>query len=279
MEQELRESSGLISTTDPNPILSHGSDRISPFVVVCDHAGKAVPKRLKGLGLADELVSDHIGWDIDAWPLAAELADRLGAPAIGQAYSRLVIDCNRRRDVVGSMAASSDGIPVPGNLSLSQRDRDRRAGEIMVPYQTVIGTRIEMARRMAWPCIVSVHSCTPRLRDGAWRPWQVGVISGPDARMKKLVLRDLRAVAPSLEIGNNQPYQVDMEGDYTLPCHAEANGLPYVEFEVRNDCFVDGGERAWICAILAGSLLRARRRLQRENGRGIAPSVQGARVQ
>lgn len=261
MGEGLRESSGLLGTTDPNPILSHGSDRISPFVIVCDHAGKAVPERLKGLGLTDELVSDHIGWDINAWSLAVELADRLGASAVGQAYSRLVIDCNRRRDVAGSMAESSDGIPVPGNLSLSQRDRDRRAAEIMVPYQTVIGARIEMARKIALPCIVSVHSCTPRLRRGAWRPWQIGVISGPDARMKQRVLRDLRAVAPSLEIGDNQPYQVDMEGDYTLPCHAEANGLPYVEFEVRNDCFVDGGERAWICAILAGSLLRARREL------------------
>lgn len=267
VECSSRESAGRPRATDPHPVLSHGIDRISPFVIVCDHAGNAVPERLRGLGLTDDLISAHIGWDINAWPMAAKLADRLGAPAVGQAYSRLVIDCNRRRDVADSMAESSDGVPVPGNMNLPQRERDRRAAEIMEPYQSLIGARIEVARKFARPCIVSVHTCSPRLRDGAWRPWQIGVISGPDARMKQLVLRDLRVVASALEIGDNRPYQVNMGGDYTLPCHAEVKGLPYVEFEIRNDCFVDGAGRAWICSILAGSLIRARQKLHASGGK------------
>ena len=37
-----------------------------------------------------------------------------------------------------------------------------------------------------------------------------------------------------LEIGDNQPYQIDHD-DYTVPVHADARGLPGLLIEVRHD--------------------------------------------
>src|SRR5690606_34584901 len=106
----------FLAEGDPDPVLFHGTERTGqPFLLVCDHAGNAVPARLGTLGLDPELLTRHIGIDIGAWAHATALADRLDVPAIGQLYSRLVIDCNRRLDAPDSIALSSDGIDIPAN--------------------------------------------------------------------------------------------------------------------------------------------------------------------
>ena len=37
------------------------------------------------------------------------------------------------------------------------------------------------------------------------------------------------------DVGDNQPYKVDPAIDYTLPVHCEANAIPCVMLEVRQD--------------------------------------------
>ena len=47
-------------------------------------------------------------------------------------------------------------------------------------------------------------------------------------------------------VGDNDPYFLSDETDYTIPRHAEARGLMYVEIEVRQDLVRDApGQRAW----------------------------------
>ena len=47
-------------------------------------------------------------------------------------------------------------------------------------------------------------------------------------------------------IGDNQPYFVSDETDYTIPRHAEARGLPHVEIELRQDLVGDeAGQDEW----------------------------------
>jgi predicted N-formylglutamate amidohydrolase len=48
-----------------------------------------------------------------------------------------------------------------------------------------------------------------------------------------------------------------MENDYTLPVHAEAAGIPYVEFEMRNDSYKDQASRDRVAALLARALRSA----------------------
>jgi len=247
----------LLGPFDPHPVLIHGMDRESHFLIVCDHAGNSVPASLDNLGLAPEPLADHIGWDVNAWSLAIGLADRLGAPGFGQRYSRLVIDCNRQISAADSIAPHSDGIHIPGNQGLAKHHVARRHEAILAPYHNQIANHISMLGMQTPPCIVSMHTFSRRLTLGPERPWHVGVISGPDGRMRLSVLAYLRQNADGLVIGDNQPYQVGMETDYTLPMHAEAAGHPYVEFEVRNDLFDRRAEREELCGLLANAVTYA----------------------
>jgi predicted N-formylglutamate amidohydrolase len=57
-----------------------------------------------------------------------------------------------------------------------------------------------------------------------------------------------------LVVGDNEPYFVSDETDYTVPHHAEARGLPYVEIEIRQDLILDQrGQSEWarriVCAL------------------------------
>jgi predicted N-formylglutamate amidohydrolase len=240
---------------DPDPVLSHGAARRSPFLLTSDHAGNAVPKDLHALGLSAEHLGDHIGWDIDIWPIAIAVADALDAPLLGQAYSRLVIDSNRKTAARDSIAAVSDGVTVPGNAELTEAESKRRYELIMRPYQDRIAAAIAAHPKPL--CIVSMHSCTPQLSNGKLRPWHIGVISGPDDRMRRRVYDLLSADSDGYVVGENEPYVVSMENDYTLPVHAEAAGIPYVEFEMRNDSYKDAASRKKVAALLARALRAA----------------------
>jgi len=44
-------------------------------------------------------------------------------------------------------------------------------------------------------------------------------------------------------IGDNEPYFVSDETDYTIPRHGEARGLPHVEIEIRQDLISDDAAR------------------------------------
>ena len=47
-------------------------------------------------------------------------------------------------------------------------------------------------------------------------------------------------------VGDNEPYAVSDETDYTIPVHGEARGLMNTGIEIRQDLISDqAGERAW----------------------------------
>ena len=54
----------------------------APVLLLCDHAGRRVPPELEQLGLSEEALAQHIGWDIGAAEVTRELARLLDAPAI-----------------------------------------------------------------------------------------------------------------------------------------------------------------------------------------------------
>ncbi len=79
------------------------------------------------------------------------------------------------------------------------------------------------------------------------------VLYNRDRRFAGLVLDSLRAEA-GLVIGDNEPYFVSDETDYTVPRHGEARGLPHVEIEIRQDLITDeAGQDEWarrLCRVL-----------------------------
>lgn len=268
----------LLCENDPSPvtILRGGSN--SPFVLVIDHAGRAIPSRLGDLGLPEAEQRRHIAWDIGVAGIGILLAEALDAALVAQSYSRLVIDCNRQPGHPTSIAPRSDGTDVPANQGLMQADRRAREREIFAPYQDAIATLLEARLELRQESVlVALHSFTPRLHTGppaagsgdrpsadtpsGDRPWHAGVLYNHDPRFS-VILRDLLQAEGDLVVGDNEPYRLSDLDDYTVPVHGEQRGLPHVEIEIRQDLIGDAAGEALWAARLARLLPQAWQRYQ-----------------
>jgi len=249
----------LLSAGDPPPVSLLNPSGTSPFLLIGDHAGNAIPARLGDLGVSAADRARHIGWDLGIAALGSALSAQLDAVWIAQTYSRLVIDCNRDPAIdadPNAIVTVSDGTPVPANADLADAARTARVVEIHVPYQDAIAAEIERRTTAGQPTIlVALHSFTPVMA-GVARPWHVGILhDGANDAFARAVLALLQA-DPVLTVGDNEPYAMDRI-DHSIPRHAFAAGLPYVEFEVRQDLLADpAGIDRW-CGILARILTAA----------------------
>ena len=222
-----------------------GLDAPSAFFLVCDHAGRLIPRALRSLGLEPEQLTRHIAWDIGAAAVARRLGALLGATTVCQRYSRLVIDCNRPLDAVDSIVTESERIPIAGNHHLDAAAVAARAREVFQPYHEEIRRALDRRRADGRPTVlVTIHSFTPTFL-GVPRPWHAGVLHNRDARLAVPLLQALRA-EDGLVVGDNEPYAAGELTDYSLVQHGEQRGLPHVELEIRQDLIADErGQEAW----------------------------------
>lgn len=225
----------------------------SPVLLLCDHAGHRVPGGLEFLGVSEEQLHRHIGWDIGAAAVTRRLASRFGASAILDHVSRLVIDPNRRPGSPTSIPAVSDGCVVPGNADPGRLETARRVKDHFLPYHRTVARRIGRIRRSGRiPVVIAVHSFTPRM-NGEDRPWHVGVLWRGDRRLSAPVLDGLRAV-PDLVVGDNQPYSGLRELGFTMAFHCQRTGIPHLMLEIRHDLIGDdAGADRW--SALVGDVL------------------------
>jgi predicted N-formylglutamate amidohydrolase len=251
----LNPSNRLLGRSDPSPIIVTNPGGSSPIVLLGDHAGRLIPILLGDLGLPPSAMDRHIAWDIGVAGLGERLAEALDAVFIRQAYSRLVIDCNRRPGAADSIPAMSDGQPVPGNVSLAAADVDARRDEIWTPYQSRISAELDERARRGQPIVlVSLHSFTPVFQGHA-RPWRYGVLHRGDSALSSRMLALLCGVMGA-EAGDNRPYAMDAN-DTTVPLHADPRGLDYLELEVRQDLIASPAEQSAEAALIARLLRRA----------------------
>jgi len=206
-------------------------------LLLCDHASNAVPGDID-LGIAPELLDLHIAVDIGAAPLTRSLAARLDAPAILGTVSRLVLDLHREPDHPNLVPKHSDGYTIVANTEI---DREERLARFHVPYHRAIEDRIAAQRPTL---ILSIHSFTPCLEQGGTpRPWQVGILYNQDERAARPAIEWLRG--QGLITGDNEPYSGKVL-NATLNRHAEANHIPSIAIEVRNDLIRDEpGVQRW----------------------------------
>ena len=235
----------LLAADEPPPCLEIGREGRSNFVIVVDHAGRRIPRRLNDLGLPSSELRRHIAWDIGALGVARQMAAALDAPLVAQNYSRLVIDCNRDPKVATSIPRRSESVDIPGNAALSDADAAARRTEIFEPYHQRIRELLDARAAVGRPTIlVAQHSMTD-IYHGVRREMHAAVLYNRDRRFAGLVLEELRRDT-GLIIADNQPYFVSDETDYTIPHHGEARGLPHVEIEIRQDLVGDeAGRAAW----------------------------------
>jgi predicted N-formylglutamate amidohydrolase len=235
----------LLSDDDVGPVDVQRRDGRSPFLIVCDHAGRLIPRSLGSLGLSDDQLATHIAWDIGAAGVAQRLGEALGAHTVLQRYSRLVIDCNRPLDAVDSITPRSESTVIPGNQGVGAGAADERARAIFLPYHDDIRGALDQRQALGrQTVIIAMHSFTPVFLDVA-RPWHVGVLYNRDARVARPLLQALRDEG-DVVVGDNEPYAVSDVTDYSVVHHGERRGLPHVEVEIRQDLIATAqGQDAW----------------------------------
>ena len=253
----LKRMHAVLADSDPPVFRVERQGGTSDFVIVCDHAGRALPRGLDSLGLSPAELDTHVAWDIGIAGVGLELSARLDAVLIMQNYSRLLIDVNRPPGSPQSIVTLSERTRVPGNDDLPAAEAEARARAVFHPYHDRIREELDRRAREGRPTLlVSLHSFTPRFMD-VDREWHAGVLYNRDPRLGRALLARMRAES-ELSVGDNQPYALSDATDYTMVAHGERRGLPHVELEIRQDLIADApGQLAW-AERLAELLVRAR---------------------
>ena len=216
-----------------------GTPRFGGVLVVSDHASNRVPEGID-LGIAPELLDQHIAIDIGVAEVAQAMASHAGTCAFLGNVSRLVCDYNREEHSPATVPIASDGHAIPGN-ELDHAGREERLERFFRPYHAALADLLD-ARPPA--LILSLHSFTPRLATSDQpRPWQVGVLYNRDDRAARLALPLL--AADDLVVGDQEPYSGKLL-NATMNRHAEAEGRPYLGIEIRQDEIADpSGQSRW----------------------------------
>ena len=235
----------LLGNEEVPPVFEQNAHGRSPFLLACDHYGRLIPRALGDLGVSAGELTRHIAWDIGIAGVAEALAKHLDAHLVAQRYSRLVIDCNRPPGAPGSIPVISEATAIPGNEGLARGAAEGRRATIFDPYHRRIREVIERRLRDGVPTVlVALHSFTP-VYAGVARPWHIGTLYHRDTRLPPLLLKMLRAEI-DLVVGDNEPYAVSDDTDYTIPVHGEARGLMNSGIEIRQDLIADpAGQQQW----------------------------------
>lgn len=196
------------------------------LVLTCEHASYRVPESLGDLGLDDDLRRDHIGWDIGAAALTVALGERLAAPAVLSAVSRLIVDCNRAPGEPDLIPEISHGVIIPANRSLDGRQRADRVRRYYDPFHTAVD-RTLAAQPAAM--LLSIHSFTP---DYAGRDFEVGVLFDDHQEHADRFAADLEEVGFCVRM--NQPYSGFDGLIFSARSHGVKFGRTYLEIEVNN---------------------------------------------
>ena len=212
----------------------------SGLLLIADHASNRVPADID-LGVPIEVMGQHVAIDIGVDPLGRALCARLGCPGVLGGVSRLVIDLNREEDAAGLIPEASDGHPIPANVGKGAAERGVRIGRFWRPYHDRIS---ELIRTNEPKMLISLHSFTPRLATSSEaRPWQIGILYNQDDRAARIALALLKAA--DVVAGDNLPYSGKVL-NATMNAHGEANGIPYLGIEVRQDLIGDAaGVERW----------------------------------
>ncbi len=224
----------LLAIDEPAPYSVVNPDGASPYLLLCEHASNRIPRALGDLGLPETERRRHIAWDIGVNALSQHLSRLLDAPLFMTNYSRLVIDCNRPVDVASAIPEISETTQIPGNIGLTDAEKTQRINTLFTPYAEAVARRLSLLQQQGKrPIVVGIHSFTP-VYFGKQRRWHAGILYGEATGFGRALIRELETES-GLIIGDNEPYIIHQDEDYTVPVHADARGLPGALIEVRHD--------------------------------------------
>jgi predicted N-formylglutamate amidohydrolase len=217
-----------------------------PVVLTCEHASCAVPSEYRGLGISDEDIHRHIGWDIGARAVIEALAQVMDAPAVCSGYSRLLIDCNRDLSDHDLIVLESDGTKILANQNLSPEERDKRIIRFYQPYHETIDRLI----RTKWTkdlTLLSVHSFTPALRKNE-RKFDLGILFDRYEDLAQEVGQRLSLCG--YQVRYNEPYSGYDGLIFSARSHGERHKIIYLEIEINNRLIANPEQAAHIGKVL-----------------------------
>ncbi|MFX0546018.1 N-formylglutamate amidohydrolase [Roseovarius sp. S1116L3] len=203
-------------------------------LILCEHASHRIPAEYDGLGLSDEAAISHAAWDPGARDLALNLMRQLNGTLVASTVSRLVYDCNRPPEAASAMPEKSEVIEVPGNVGLTQAQRDVRTDAIYRPFCEAVTAQIEERAARGQPtALLTVHSFTP-VYYGEMRETEIGILHDTDTALADAMLKAAAKLSHRIT-HRNRPYGPEDGVTHSLQIHGLAHGLPNVMIEVRND--------------------------------------------
>lgn len=200
------------------------------IVLLCEHGGCAVPEAWQDLGLPRAFFETHFGIDLGAAELTRAVGEELGATTIIAHYSRLFLDYNRKRSDPGCRRVEIGGIPVPGNLDLTEEEIELREIIARAPVERAV---VEWTEQRGAKALISIHSFSPYW-ENAKRDCEIGVMWREDVRLAPRLIETL-ASKTHYDVRSNEPYDFRAGDWFTLQRHGLEIGLPCAYIEVRND--------------------------------------------
>lgn len=205
------------------------------LLVSCEHASFDLPPGLD-LGLPEEVLRSHTGWDEGARPVAEQVARTFGAPAHYGAYTRLIADLNRSPTNPEVVPAIAFGTAVPGNQDLSAAERQARVERYHQPYWRAVLAelcQLFLADPAQAVLHLSVHSFTPEL-NGQVRPMPAGVLYDPAQPLEAQVANTLVAAyqRAGLTLAENGPYDGRADA-LTTACRSLFRAERYAGVEIE----------------------------------------------
>jgi predicted N-formylglutamate amidohydrolase len=224
---------------EESPFVLVNAQGTSPYVLVCEHAGNVLPRKMGTLGLPPEEMQRHIAWDIGAEGVSRLLSKLLDAPLALQRYSRLAYDCNRPPESDAAIPETSETTVIPGNKNLSAGDRMQRIESFYRPFHNGLAHLLDERACAGKPTnLITIHSFTKTYR-GKDRAVELGILFDKDSRIADKLIKGF----PKTDARLNEPYGPKDGVMHTINLHAAPRGIKSVMIEIRNDLIASEREQ------------------------------------
>lgn len=203
-----------------------------PLVGICEHASNIVPPEYAQLGLSQQQLNSHWGWDPGAWAVLLRAASELKMSVVGTQYSRLLIDVNRAPRSRTLVRETMDGLSIPGNAHLSFEEIESRLLRYHQPYHDAVARVCEAYKSNHEQfLLLSFHSFSPDFGDQD-RDFDLGLLFDERGRDHAEAMR-VQFTEQGLSVRMNEPYSGMNEMIYSVARHGRDSGVPYLELEMN----------------------------------------------
>jgi predicted N-formylglutamate amidohydrolase len=219
-----------------------GEPKFGGILIVSDHASNRVPEGID-LGIAPDLLDQHIAVDIGVGAIAAIMAQRPGIAAFCAHVSRLVCDLNRGEHQAATIPMSATARHP--RQRAGRCGRARRGWRVSTPYHAALADLLD-AVPPALILAAQLHPAPCHQRRGPAMAHRHPYNEDDRAARIAIPLLEAEGLPGSpLAVGDQQPYSGRVL-NYTMNRHAEAEGRPYLGVEIRQDLIGDAaGQAIW----------------------------------